>query len=80
MFRWELVLDSELELLVKKSERYFLATINNPRFSRPIDVHRWSEHPEVKGMVDVIWQDYLPVELTEKEDKRGPGPRPKTIS
>ena len=55
-----------------------MATINNPRFSRPIDVHRWSEHPEVKGMVDVIWQDYLPVELTEKEDKRGPGPRPKT--
>ena len=27
----------------------------NPWHSRPIDVHRWSDHPEVKELVDKIW-------------------------
>jgi hypothetical protein len=26
--------------------------ISNPKYSRPIDVHRWSDHPEVKALVE----------------------------
>ena len=52
-----------------------MAEIQNPRYSRPIDVHRWSEHPEVKALVDEIWEGYLPQEITGKQ---GPGPKPKT--
>jgi hypothetical protein len=31
-----------------------MAEISNPRFSRPIDVHRWSDHPEVKALVGEV--------------------------
>ena len=50
-----------------------MAEIENPWHSRPIDVHRWSEHPEVKTLVDRIWEGYLPPQIT----KKGPGPKPK---
>ena len=23
--------------------------------SRPLDVHRWSDHPEVKQLIDQLW-------------------------
>jgi len=23
--------------------------------SRPLDVHRWSDHPEVKRLIDLLW-------------------------
>ena len=50
-----------------------MAIIDNPRHSRPIDVHRWSEHPEVKALVDRIWEKCLPSQINER-----PGPKPKT--
>jgi len=50
-----------------------MAEIKNPRHSRPLDVHRWSEHPEVKGLVDKIWDEY--VEETVPEKVRGPKPK-----
>lgn len=28
--------------------------IEDPWYSRPLDVHRWSDHPEVKGLVDAV--------------------------
>jgi hypothetical protein len=40
--------------------------IDNPRHSRPIDVHRWSDHPEVKALVEDIWESYLPWQITGK--------------
>jgi|GEM_PF-1611795 len=43
-----------------------MAEIENPRHSRPIDVHRWSDHPEVKALVEHIWDDWLPEEITGK--------------
>lgn len=49
-----------------------MAEIENPWHSRPIDVHRWSDHPEVKALVDRIWDQYLPEEVVGK-----PGPKPK---
>ncbi len=35
-----------------------MGEIENPWHSRPIDVHRWSDHPEVAILVDRIWDDY----------------------
>jgi hypothetical protein len=55
-----------------------MAEIRNPRYSRPIDVHRWSDHPEVKALVEEIWQDYLPWQITGKQGEKRPGPQPKT--
>ncbi|WP_113913692.1 hypothetical protein [Roseovarius dicentrarchi] len=59
-----------------------MAVIDNPRHSRPIDVHRWSEHPEVKALVEGIWDGgYLPDEITGKlagGKKAKTGPKPKT--
>ena len=41
-----------------------MSPIENPKHSRPLDVHRWSEHPEVKSLVDRIWEEALPEEIT----------------
>lgn len=47
--------------------------IEDPWHSRPIDVHRWSDHPEVVQFVDRVWDEgSLP-----KEVVKGPGPKPK---
>lgn len=48
----------------------------NPWHSRPIDVHRWSDHPEVKELVDRIWDGFL----GEKIAERTRGPKPTTRS
>ncbi len=53
-----------------------MAIIDDPQYSRPIDVHRWSDHPEVKALVNTIWEGYLPPEVTGKAVR--PGPKPKT--
>jgi len=42
--------------------------------SRPIDVHRWSDHPEAKGFIDQLWNDFtsqFPDYLSHPE-KSGP--------
>lgn len=44
----------------------------NPRHSRPIDVHRWSDHPEVNGLVREVWSSHF-----EEVDKNRPGPKAK---
>lgn len=49
-----------------------MGDIEDPWYSRPIDVHRWSDHPEVAGLCDRIWDEYLP-ELAGRS-----GPKPKT--
>ena len=33
--------------------------IEDPWHSRPIDVHRWSAHPEVVQFVDRVWDELL---------------------
>jgi hypothetical protein len=48
--------------------------IEDPWHSRPIDVHRWSDHTEVVQFVDRVWEDgSLPQDFVVK----GPGPKPK---
>lgn len=49
-----------------------MSKIENPWHSRSIDVHRWSDHPEVKEFVDRIWDECLPAEVVGRS-----GPRPK---
>lgn len=55
-----------------------MKVIANPTYSRPVDVHRWSDHPEVKALVETIWENYLPEVITGTSGKKRTGPRPKT--
>ena len=43
-------------------------------YSRPLDVHKWSDYPEVNTFVDQIWDDFL---ATHFPDSTGRGKRPK---
>ncbi|WP_386628507.1 hypothetical protein [Sulfitobacter geojensis] len=36
-----------------------MAPIEDPWHSRPIDVHRWSDHPEVAGLTETVWGEYV---------------------
>ena len=31
----------------------------NRYYSRPLDVHRWSDHPEATKLRDTIWNQYF---------------------
>ena len=31
----------------------------NPHHSRPLDVHRWSDHPKAKELRDTVWNQYF---------------------
>jgi hypothetical protein len=31
----------------------------NRYYSRPLDVHRWSNHPEAKKLRDTVWNQYF---------------------
>ena len=48
-----------------------MADIEDPWNSRPIDVHRWSDHPEVAALADTVWDEY--VAIVQRS-----GPKPKT--
>lgn len=50
-------------------------TPSQRRHSRPLDVHRWSDHPEVNKFVMKIWDAYL---IEVFAPKNGVGKRPKT--
>ena len=43
-------------------------------YSRPLDVHKWSDYPEVNSFVDKIWDGFL---ATEFPEQTGRGKRPK---
>ncbi len=47
--------------------------ILDPYYSRPLDVHRWSDHPEVAAIVENIWAAHF----TDMAGNR-PGPKPRT--
>jgi hypothetical protein len=42
--------------------------------SRPLDVHRWSDHPEANKFVDIIWDIFF----AEQYANTAPGKRPKS--
>ena len=43
----------------------------NPKHSRPIDVHRWSDHPEVAKLVEGIWSEHFGDYAAKEEVKAG---------
>lgn len=45
--------------------------------SRPLDVHRHSEYPEVNEWVDVFWDQHVACYFQDKPGKRGPKPKSK---
>lgn len=36
---------------------------DNPYHSKPLDVHRTSEHPEVKQLLDQVWSEFSAEQL-----------------
>lgn len=49
--------------------------IEDPWYSRPLDVHRWSDHPEVKELVNSLWDSHF---TDMQREASTPGPKPKT--
>ena len=47
--------------------------ILDPTYSLPLDLHRWSDHPEVAAIVEGIWAAHF----TDMAVNR-PGPKPRT--
>ena len=39
--------------------------------SEPLDVHKWSDHPEIKELVDTLYQDLSFNELESRSNNRG---------
>ena len=50
-----------------------MPAILDPFYSRPIDVHRWSEHPTVGEIVEEIWGNHF-----GDMGANRPGPKPRT--
>ena len=48
--------------------------MNNYNHSRPLDVHVWSEHPEINVLVNEVWSRFWEEEAAVKP-KRGPKPK-----
>jgi hypothetical protein len=67
----EIVEVHPLDLLGDEVKRQ--GEIEDPWHSRPIDVHRWSDHPEVITIAEQIWNEHFANEV-----EAGPGPKPKT--
>jgi hypothetical protein len=65
----ETLMDGNEEILVLPP------AIEDPWFSRPIDVHRRSDHPEIKGLVQEVWTAYFG---DFERAASAPGPKPKT--
>ena len=49
-------------------------------YSRPLDVHRFSDYPEVDEWVDAIWNENLVTYFQDSHDKRGPKSKAKPKS
>jgi len=44
----------------------------DPRNSRPFDVHRWPDDPEVRELVNQVWDEFF-----QPDEGPRPGPKPK---
>ena len=43
----------------------------NPDHSKPLDVHRWSDHPEINKLVDELWFQVVEPALSGKSNNKG---------
>ena len=55
---------TKTRLVIKKyREAYWdFMQVIDPEHSRPLDVHRWSDHPEIKVLTDEIWMEITEIE------------------
>ena len=60
---------------METSEKQTFKTSKELDYSRPLDVHKWSDYPEVNSFVDTLWDEYL---TTEFPVSTSAGKRPKT--
>jgi hypothetical protein len=51
-----------------------LQQIANPWHSRPIDVHRWSDHPEAIRLAEILWAEHF-WDYADETAKTGPKPK-----
>ena len=49
--------------------------ITNPRYSKPLDVHRCCEHPEARKLIRSIWEDCFGAPSEANTRKGGVKPR-----
>jgi hypothetical protein len=52
-----------------------VGSISDPWYSRLIDVHRWSDHPEVAKVVQAVWDEHF---AGWERPESMPGPKPKS--
>ena len=45
--------------------------------SRPLDVHRWSDHPNAKGLIDQLWSEFTYMFPNYLSSPSKPGPKAK---
>ena len=60
---------------MESSNKQTFKTSEELDYSRPLDVHKSSDYPEVNSFVDTLWGEYL---TTEFPLSTSPGKRPKT--
>ena len=60
---------------METSEKQTFKTSKELDYSRPLDVHKWSDYPEVNSFVDTLWDEYL---TTEFPVSTSAGKRPRT--
>ena len=61
-------LEEEQEVEVEEPRQ-----IEDPWHSRPLDVHRWSDHPEAVSIVTTVWNDHF----SHLDNNGRSGPKPK---
>ena len=43
----------------------------DPNHSKPLDVHKWSDHPEINKLVDDLWLQVVEAALGGKSNNKG---------
>ena len=43
----------------------------DPKHSKPLDVHKWSDHPEINKLVDELWLQFVEPALGGKSNNKG---------
>ena len=43
----------------------------DPWHSKPLDVHKWSDHPEINKLVDELWVTIIEPALGSRSNNRG---------
>lgn len=70
------ILDPQFSLLhLPNTEETSTGTIEDPWYSRALDVHRWSDHPDAAKVMQTVWEEHF---AGWDRPLSAPGPKPKT--